>query len=102
MTRKEFVENTLKQTKAQLRAQCQFIGLSPSRLKTKEDLIAVLWLAQYTSANIKDLEQPPVCPFCDVRGSNYARDGEVLICKTCAREKGERAALADHINCCDW
>jgi hypothetical protein len=45
---------------------------------------------------------PLICPFCEFHETDADKEGNLLLCETCARELADRAACAHHINCCDW
>jgi len=38
-----------------------------------------------------------ICPFCE---KNKTEPG--FLCDECAKKRGKRADIADHINACDW
>lgn len=57
---------------------------------------------QLKEPKAKKQNEPPICPFCEFRETEVDKNGNVLLCETCARDLADACDQAHHINCCDW
>lgn len=47
-------------------------------------------------------KEPLICPFCEFRETETDKEGNLLLCETCAKDLADACDRAHHINCCDW